>query len=148
MAYYDAMIAAWNSSTQPPAGATGTPITSGMTKQQKLDAMNGWTVVGAAIRMVIPTYEIYNVTDVNEFSALSAANQQNMRDILAMGNVDLSPNKPARTRMLALFGAGTATRTAMAAMAVPYDSPKIPWWQSVGYPRPFDMGDVDAAGLS
>lgn len=154
MAYYDAMIAGWNSATQPPTGVTGTPITAGMTTTQKLAAMNGWTTTGAAIPMIIPTYRVYNVMDINEFNALSAANQQNMRDILAMGEIDLSPNLPARTRMLALFGAGTATRTAMAAMAVPYDSPTVNWCGKNGYPVTslgnggLTMIDAQAAGLS
>jgi hypothetical protein len=154
MAYYDAMVAGWNSATQPPSGVTGTPITGSMTTQQKLDAMNRWTTTGTAIRMIIPTYEIYTVMDVAEFNALTAANQQNMRDILAMGNVDLSPNKPARNRMLQLFGAGTVTRAAMSAMAVSYDTPTVNWCGKNGYPLAQNGGiggltqiDAAAAGL-
>jgi hypothetical protein len=155
MAYYDAMKAGWTSTTQPPSGVTGTPITGTMTTQQKLDAMNGWTTAGTAVRMVIPTFEIYNVIDTTEFSALSAGNQQNMRDILAMGQVDLSPNKPARNRMLQLFGAGSVTRAAMAAMAVPYDTPTVNWCGKNGYPLAQDgvkggltLNDAAAAGVT
>jgi hypothetical protein len=46
MAFYDALIAAWNNATQPPAGVTGTGLTAQMTTAQKLDAINGWTVAG------------------------------------------------------------------------------------------------------
>jgi hypothetical protein len=154
MAYYDAMIAGWNSATQPPSGVTGTPITGTMTTQQKLDAMNRWTTTGAAIPMIIPTYKVYNVMDTAEFTALAANQQQNMRDILAMGEVDLSPNLPARNRMLQLFGAGSATRAAMAAMAVPFDTPIVNWCGKNGYPLAQNGGiggltliDATAAGL-
>ena len=46
MGDYGALIAAWNSATQPPTGVTGTALTSGMTTAQKLAAVNGWTVPG------------------------------------------------------------------------------------------------------
>jgi hypothetical protein len=154
VAYYDALIAAWNSTTQPPAGVTGSGLLAGDSTQKKLDKVNAWTTTGAAIRMIIPTYEIYTVMDVAEFNALTAANQQNMRDILAMGNVDLSPNKPARNRMLQLFGAGTVTRAAMSAMAVPYDTPTVNWCGRNGYPLAqngsiggLTLIDATAAGL-
>ena len=40
MAYYDALIAAWNSATQPPAGVTGAPLQAGDTTQGKIDKIN------------------------------------------------------------------------------------------------------------
>jgi hypothetical protein len=46
MAYYDALVTAWNNATQPPPGITGTGLTGGMTTAQKLAAVNGWTVAG------------------------------------------------------------------------------------------------------
>jgi hypothetical protein len=72
MAYYDAMIAKW---------ATLNPGTTAA----KLAALNAATATGAAIPMVIPTYKIYNLIDPTEFAALTAANQQLVRDILGMG---------------------------------------------------------------
>jgi hypothetical protein len=154
MAYYDALIAAWNSATQPPPGVTGAGLVAGDSTQKKLDKVNAWTTTGAAIPMIVETYKVYNVMDTNEFTALAANQQQNMRDILAMGQVDLSPNLPARTRMLSLFGAGSATRAAMAAMAVPYDTPTVNWCGKNGYPLAQNGGiggltliDATAAGL-
>lgn len=115
MAYYDALIAKW---------ATLAPGTTA----QKLAAINALMVASpTAQRMLIPSYEIYNAVDGTEFSALSAANQQLVRDMLNMGTVDASPNKPARVRLLALFGAGTTTRTNLVALAAIYDTPPIPW---------------------
>ena len=47
MAWYTALINAWNGATQPPAGVTGTALTGGMSTAQKLAAVNAWTVVGS-----------------------------------------------------------------------------------------------------
>jgi len=148
MAYYDALVAAWNSATQPPTGVTGTALTAGMTTQQKLNAVNGWTSVGPSVPMVIPTYLIYNVIVASEFNALTAANQQNIRDILDMGTVDTSPGTQARSRTIAIFPNGTQTFTNLSNLAKTYDSPQIPWWQANNYPRAFDLGDCAAAGVS
>lgn len=139
--YYDALIAKW-------------PTVAGSTQQQKLDNLNAETVTLPKIPMIIPTYQVYNVMDVAEFAGLSAANQQNMRDILAMGNVDLTQGQPARNRMIQLFGPTTNTRAAMAAMSVPYDAPKMPWWQATvaqgggQLTSPVSKDDLTAAGLS
>lgn len=139
--YYDALIAHW-------------PSVPGATTQIKLANINAELVTLPKIPMIIPTYQIYNVMDTNEFSALSSANQQNMRDILGMGTVDLTQGGPARARMMALFGAATATRAAMSNMAKPYDTPQIPWWQATvaqgggGLNSPVSNEDLVAAGLS
>lgn len=134
MAYYDALIAKW---------ATLAPGTT----EQKLSALNAETVAsGAAQRMLIQSYDLYNAIDGGEFSALSAANQQIVRDMLNMGTVDVSPNKPARTRLLSLFGVGTATRTALVALAATFDTPSVPWWKANGYSSPFTANDLSAAG--
>jgi hypothetical protein len=143
---YTALIAAWNSATQPPAGVTGTALT-GLTTAQKLAAVLAWTTTGAAIPMVIPTYKIYNVIDTTEFSALTTTNQQLVRDILGMGTVDASPGTSIRTRMLAIFAAGTATRTALTALAVPFDTPTVKWADKNGYSA-ITLNDIAAAGLS
>jgi hypothetical protein len=148
MAYYDLFIASWNSTTQPPTGVTGSPLLAGDTTQQKLDKHNAWTMAGPAVPMILPTYMLYNVIDSAEYDALTAAKQQNVKDILNMGTVDASAGTLIRSRILALFGAGTATRTALTNLAKKYDSPIVPWWQANGYPRPFDMGDCQAAGVS
>lgn len=117
MSYYDALIAKW---------ATLSPGTT----QQKLDQINALTVTGPAVPMIVPTYSIYNLIDTSDWTGLSAANQQLVRDILSMGTVDASPGTSVRARMTALFGAGTATRTALSALAAKYDSPPIPWWSA------------------
>jgi hypothetical protein len=149
MAYYDALIAAWNGAQQPPAGVTGIALTGGMTTQQKLDAVNAWTVAGPASQMIIPTYIIYNAIDPTEFSNAGATNQQLIRDILSMGTVDVSLGTNVRNRLLAIFGAGTQTRTKLSAAAASYDATPVPWWRANGYSSPFNLtGDIKKAGLT
>lgn len=143
---YSVLIAAWNSAQQPPAGVTGQALT-GLTTANKLAAVLAWTTTGAAVPMIVPTYKIYNVIDTTEFSALSAANQQLVRDILGMGTVDASSGTSIRTRMLALFAAGSTTRTALTALAAPYDAPTVNWAVKNGYAG-ITLNDVAAAGLS
>lgn len=147
MAYYTALINAWNGAQQPPSGVTGTALTAGMTTTQKLAAVNAWTTAGAAVPMIISTYQIYNLIVGTEFAALSAANQQLLRDILSMGTVDASPGTQIRARIVALFPNGTQTFTALAALAKTYDTPQVSWCQANGYPV-LGVADCTNAGLS
>ena len=139
MAYYDALISKW---------ATLAPGTTAA----KLTAINALTVSGTAVPMILPTYRIYNLIDATEFGALSAGNQTLVRDILGMGTVDASPGTAIRARITALFGAGTATRTALTALAATFDSPPVPWWQATvaqgggGLTQPVYLSDPLAAG--
>jgi hypothetical protein len=79
MAYYTALIAAWNSVTQPPVGVAGTGLTGGMSTAQKIDAVNGWTITGA-----VPTtanfsgVALINSINYTEFKNLTATQQQNI----------------------------------------------------------------------
>ncbi len=140
MAYYDALVTKWGT------------LTPGTTAA-KLAQINSLTVSGPAIPMIVPTYKIYNLIDPTEFSALTAGNQQLVRDILGMGTVDGSAGTSVRARMVALFPSGT-TRTALNALAASYDSPQIPWWQATiaqgggGLVAQVQPSDLTQAGLS
>jgi hypothetical protein len=112
MAYYDALIAKW---------ATLTPGTT----TAKIAQINAITVSGNAVPMVIPTYKIYNLIVASDFAALSAANQQLIRDIIGMGTVDTSPGTQARAKIVAVFPNGTATFASLSGLAAQYDSPPI-----------------------
>lgn len=46
MAYYGALIAAWNSGATLPSGVTGTAFAAGDTDIQKIDKVNDWTITG------------------------------------------------------------------------------------------------------
>lgn len=148
MAYYTALINAWNGVTQPPAGVSGLALTAGMTTAQKLNAVNAWLTSGAARPMIVPTYEIYNCIVPAEFVALTTTNQQLIRDILGMGTVDASPGTSVRARIVAVFPNGTTTFTNLSNLARNYDTPQVSWWIANGYLRAFDLGDCAAAGVS
>ncbi len=158
MAYYDAFVAAWNNPTQPPPGATGVPITAGMTTQQKLDTVNAWTNVGS-----IPTSfyvtgdQVFNCIDKTEFFALTAAAQQNVLLMCAVTPGQLLGGSAETAHLCAgmilqyftnLSGPTISNFTKLAKATV------VPWWSQANkppetpYQRPFDMGDVTAAGVS
>ena len=147
MAYYTALQTAWNSVTQPPVGVTGTGLSTGQTTLQKLANVNAWTVAGTAIPMVVPTYTIYNLIVPSEFVALTAANQQLVRDILSMGTVDGSPGTSVRTRMVTIFTSGTTTFSNLSNLAKTYDTPAVNWTSANGYPK-LELTDTAAAGLT
>lgn len=78
MAYYDALVAAWNSATQPPTGVTGTGL-SGLTTANKLIAINGWTVTGAVpTSFNVTGAQLVNCFNYPEFKALTATQQSNL----------------------------------------------------------------------
>lgn len=142
MAYYDAMIAKW------PTLAPGTTT-------QKLAEINAANTTGQAIPMIVPTYKIYNLISLNEFTALTDPNQQLVRDILGMGTVDCSPGTFIRSRIIAMFPNGTATFTSLASFANGFDKPVVNWCKENGYPMAQSGGiggltqtDATAAGLA
>jgi hypothetical protein len=78
MAYYDALVAAWNNVTQPPPGVTGTGLT-GLTTANKLAAVNAWTVTGSVPTTLFVTgNQILNCINFSEFNVLTAAQQTNV----------------------------------------------------------------------
>lgn len=154
MAYYDALIAAWNSTVQPPSGVTGTGLSSTMTTAQKLVAIDGWTISG-----VIPTTlyvsgaQLANCTVWTEFNALTAQQQDNWLGLLQIQGQLLggSANVSLLTDGMAIiyFSSTTTTRAnfmALAAAAV------TPWWQAStangggGLSSPVSGSDLVAAG--
>lgn len=155
MAYYDALISSWNSSTQPPPGVSGTALSSSMTTAQKLTAVNGWTTTGPVIPMIIPTYKVYNLISPTEFTNLSSNNQQLVRDILGMGTVDASSGTQIRSRMISIFPNGTQTFASLSSLAASYDTPVVNWCYANKYPSfgsggPGNLSQPDCtnAGLS
>jgi hypothetical protein len=85
MAYYTALIAAWNNVTQPPPGVTGTGLTGGMTTAQKIDAVNGWTITGTIPTSVTFTgVQLANSINYTEFDNLTDSQQRNILAICAV----------------------------------------------------------------
>jgi hypothetical protein len=137
MAYYDALIAKW---------ATLNPGTIA----QKLAQINGLTVQTAAAGSAILTpSQIINAIVFTDLATLTQLQLLQLTLLLSGGSVDASKGTPIRVGIQALFAGKTQTLTNLAVLVASADAPTvIPWWQSAGYQRPFDLGDVAAAGLN
>ena len=98
MAYYDALIAKW---AQAPAG----------TNDQKLTWVNAQTATGPAIKMLVPSFEIYNRTDRGEYNGLTNLNQQPIQRNLALATIDFSSGGNMRALWLTSFPAGSKKKT-------------------------------------
>jgi hypothetical protein len=150
MAYYSALIAAWNGATQPPTGVTGTPLTGSMTTAQKLAAVNGWTVTGSVPTTIYVTgVQVANCINWAELAALTDAQRKDvlllcLQDgLLLSGSAQLTHLLPGM--LLAYFSVSGPTITALTALAA---ATPQPWWQYAGYPGPFNTNDTSLAGLN
>ena len=159
MAYYSALITAWNlssaSSGALPSGVTGTSL-FGLTTAQKIAAINAWTITGSVpTTLYVTGNQVANCIVWSEFAALTAAQQQNILLMLSIeglllggsSNLTELPNG----MMLAAFGAGTQTRANLIALA---QGTVQPWWQvpvasgGGGLNGVVSQTDVTYAGLS
>ncbi len=154
IAYYAALVAAWNSATQPPTGVSGMGLTVGMTTAQKIAAVNGWTVSGSVPAVLSVTgVQLLNCINYAEFKALTAAQQQNL--LLLCVNDGLLLGGSAETAQMAdgmildyftnHSGPTIIALTALAQAAV------TPWWQSPtggNLSGQVSQADTTAAGLS
>ncbi len=155
MAYYTALITAWNGATQPPAGVTGTGLTAGMTTQQKIDAVNGWTMTGTVPTSFFTTGDqVFNCVNYTEFKALTATQQANLLAMLTTPGKLLGGSANNTSLLVGMvldfFAAGTVTRTALLALA---KGTVLPWWQvpvasnGGGLSGPVSLADTQKAGL-
>lgn len=134
MAYYDSMKAKW--------------ATLAGTTEQKLAALNALLVTGAAVPAIVSPSQLLNTIVFADLSALTQLQISQLTLLLSGASIDASPGTTIRLGIQALFAGKTATLNALATLAAKYDSPQIPFYLSDGYSRPFDMGDVMAAGVS
>ena len=159
MAYYDTLIAAWNSSTQPPTGVTGQPLLAGDTTDQKLAKVNAWTVTGGVpATAYLTTDQLANCVVYSEFKALQPAQESNLLALLSIpsGAAGGLVGGSANTTLLAFgmildyFSAGSGTRQNLSALV---HATAVTWCQTHSYPYFNDTegnlskGDTDAAGL-
>lgn len=144
----NALIAAWNSVTQPPAGVTGTGLTAGMTTQQKIDAVDGWTVaVAGHLPALLTPSQILNAIVFADLATLTQLQVLQLTLLLSGTTVDVTSGTIIRAAIQALFAGKTTTLANLAALVAPFDNPTQPWWQSVGFQSPPLLGDAIAAGL-
>ena len=130
MAYYTALITAWNGATQPPTGVTGTALT-GLTTANKIIAVNGWTIIGPSIPAIFSASTILNACVAADIASLTTAQVTLLTLMLSGGDrVDGSKNTTVRAAIQAIFAGKTTTLTNLGALVAPYDSPVIPWWSA------------------
>jgi hypothetical protein len=137
MAYYDALIAAWNGTTQPPTGVNGQPLQAGDTTAQKVAKVNGWTQTGSIPTSVLAQpSDIANTINYLEFKALTTTQQSNVLGLLAVSGGQLlggSSNTSLLTvgMVIDYFPAGGQTIQNMQALARALTET---WCQNNGYP--------------
>jgi hypothetical protein len=151
LAFYDALIAAWNNATQPPPGVTGTGLLAGDTTAQKLAKINGWTVTGTApSTFYITGIQIANCINWAEFATLTAAQQLNLLTLLnqpgGMIGGSAQTAQLAAGMILAYFtNRAGPTVTALTALA---QAIVQPWSVANGYGPSIGLGYLNNAGLS
>lgn len=163
MAYYDALVAAWNSTTQPPANVTGTGLSSSMTTAQKLAALNGWAVAGPNVNVNVSAVVGYlglngKLSALAKYAASPPATAAGVagQELLAIINC---PNAPAfQTSNPTVYQTIEGMLTTLAGDAnsgisstdvtnlLALAATTVPWWQANGYGRPISMDDLTAAG--
>lgn len=156
MAYYDALIAAWNGPIQPPVGVSGAALTAQMTTTQKIAVVNGWTVTGAVpTSFFVAGNQVLNCINYAEFKVLTATQQANLLAMLAVPG-QLFGGSANTTHIVdgmiidffPLAGPTIAALTALAQGTVQ------PWWQvpvangGGGLSGQISLADTQAAGLN
>lgn len=149
---YPALVAAWNA-TGRPAGTTGTNLTAGMTQEEKLIAINGWTVA-APVPAIITPAQLFSALDTNEIISAAGVPQFTqlqltlLQILLSPREIDASPNKTARTIGARLFTGKPNTIANLAALVAPFDNATTEWWRSKEFTQPIGTADLTVAGLS
>lgn len=152
MAYYTALITAWNGATQPPAGVTGTGLSSGMTTGQKLATLNAWTVTGSVpTNFTVTGSQLLNCVNYTEFKALAATQQSNLLALcnnpgpILGGSGNVSHIGPGM--IVDYFPPSSSGPTIQALIALAQATVN-PWYIVNGYPGPLNNQDLTGAGLS
>lgn len=152
MAYYDALISAWNSATQPPAGVTGSGLTAGDTTSQKVAKVNGWTVANQQ-KAIVTGSQILNACVPADINALTSAQVQIMTMYMLDQSIDASAGSLIRQALQSLFAGHTTTLNNLAALFAPFDNATWTWCQAHGYPfisltaGNLSVSDANNAGL-
>lgn len=136
MAYYDAAIAKWQT------------LTPGTTAN-KLAQLNAATVTGSVpATFTITGDQILACLDWAEFSTLTSPQQTTLLQVLSTPGVIQGGAGTFVGSMFVAFYTGKLAGPTITALTALAKAVVQPWWQSNGYPRPFDLGDIAAAGLS
>ena len=143
----DILIAAWNSPTQPPTGVTGIGLTAQMTTDQKLAAINAWTVpTGVPVQALLSPSTILNAIVPADLAALTSPQVAFLTLVLEGSTVNVSLGTTIRTAIQTIFSGKTTTLQNLAALVAPFDNPTQLWWQANGFGSPITQADLAAAG--
>jgi hypothetical protein len=167
MAYYTALIAAWNGATQPPTGVTGTALISSMTTAQKLAAVNNWAVPGPNADVPVSAVVGYlglqgKLSGLQAFAANPPSGDTNTEAILAAKELVAiigCPNAPdfgmsnsayystiqGMLNALAADASSGITATDVTNLLA-LAATTVPWWQAGGYTSAISTADLGAAG--
>lgn len=152
MAYYDALVAAWNSATQPPPGVTGQALQAGDTTATKVGKVNGWSVANQQ-KALVPPSDVLNCILPADLNALTA-NQLTIINIYMQGtSIDVSSGSNIRAAFQTLFAGKTTTLQNFQNLVAPFDSAAFTWCQAHGYPfvsvtlGNLSVSDANNAGL-
>jgi hypothetical protein len=151
MAYYSALIAAWNTGTVP-VGVVGSALT-GQSTAQKIININAWTLTSTIPAVyTITGAQISSCIKWSEFAALTAAQQSLVMQLCAIPVLSVG-SSAAEIALLAdgmiidFFPPGGPTITALSALA-----PSAQAWVTAlaggGLNGPVSLADTQAAGLS
>jgi hypothetical protein len=153
MAYYTALIAAWNSATQPPTGVTGTGLT-GLTTANKLIAINGWTVSNVpASTWYASAQQCWQCIVLAEFTALLQATRMEIYALLNMPFPRQGGATSANGQIAVLMPQSTCPLTYANFVALAQTvAGTSSWWQASvangggGLSSPVGPSDLVAAG--
>lgn len=135
MTYYDKLVALW-------------PQAQGADTAAKLAWVNAKTVK-AETSANIPVKDLVATFDPAELTTLTVAQLLTIQILLASQiTVDVSKGTRLRAQLVGLFSAKPNTMAALTALAAKYDAADVAWWKANDYPREFQLGDIEAAGLS
>jgi hypothetical protein len=109
---------------------------AGMTDQQVATDLN--TVYRTTNKTSMTASDVLNAVDVTEYNALSAADQDKLWQLLAIG--ELNPFGIEATLVTNLFGGGSTTVTDLASLRVN----NLSRAEELGYPRDVSANEVNA----
>lgn len=151
MAYYTALISAWNTGTVP-VGVVGTALT-GQTTAQKIININGWTLTSTIpAAYTITGMQIASCIKWSEIAALTVDQRREVLTLCTITSLSVGSSAAeiallADGMIIAYFPPGGATITALSALA-----PAAQAWVTAsaggGLNGPVSLADTQAAGLS
>ena len=147
MAYYTALIAAWNNATQPPPGVTGTALT-GLTTAQKVAAVNAWTVAAPQPANIAVTSIIGAILPA-DFTSLTALQLQQLQFLLQSAQTIFAPpGGTIRSVFASIFAGKTTTLNNLTALVTPFDNATQSWCAANGYPTNGSVGNLSTSDAS